>query len=438
MNQESFNEINFDGLIGPTHHYGGLSYGNIASKKHQGLPSNPKEAALQGLEKMKYLHDLKIPQAIMPPHERPHLKTLKAIGFEGTDEEILSQVSRDFYELFQSVSSSSAMWTANAATMTPSSDTFDHKVHFTPANLITNFHRSIETEFTSKILKKIFPDPKYFVHHDPLPRSLVFADEGAANHIRFQQGFHLFVYGRNGFNENLNEITKFPARQTLEASKAIARLHLIQEPKTLFLKQNKKAIDQGVFHNDVISTGNENLFFYHEDSFENCEIKLSEFIKKAHLKTILVQEKQISIQEAVNSYLFNSQIVTLPSGKMLLLAPMECQMNPKVHSYLNEIDKNLISEIHYIDLRQSMLNGGGPACLRFRVILNPKEQQATNASIFLNETLYQNLKAWIHKYYRDRLEIKDLQDKTLLNESRQALDALTKILNLGSIYDFQK
>ena len=137
-------EANFDGLVGPTHNYAGLSWGNVASKSNVSAVSNPKEAALQGLAKMKQLADRGYVQGVLPPHERPHLPTLRALGFSGNDADVLAQVLKKSPDLLAAVSSAAAMWTANAATVSPSADTRDRRVHFTPANLSAKFHRSIE------------------------------------------------------------------------------------------------------------------------------------------------------------------------------------------------------------------------------------------------------------------------------------------------------
>src|SRR3954469_13600147 len=127
-------EVNFDGLVGPTHNYAGLSYGNVASMKHKLSVSNPRQAALEGLEKMKFLASLGVKQAVLPPHERPHLQTLRRLGFSGSDADVLRTAQQRDPTLLAMVSSASTMWTANAATISPSADSEDHRAHFTPAN----------------------------------------------------------------------------------------------------------------------------------------------------------------------------------------------------------------------------------------------------------------------------------------------------------------
>ena len=194
-------EVNFDGIIGPTHNYAGLSFGNLASQKHGHTTSNPREAALQGLAKMKFLADLGVKQAVLPPQRRPDLGMLRRLGFGGSDADVLWNAWKQEPRLLAAAYSASSMWAANAATITPSMDAADGRLHFTPANLVTNFHRSIESFATGATLKAIFADKTAFVHHDPLPASSFLADEGAANHTRLcsthgTAGIELFVYGR--------------------------------------------------------------------------------------------------------------------------------------------------------------------------------------------------------------------------------------------------
>lgn len=445
-------EVNFDGIVGPTHNYSGLSYGNVASIKNQQSVSNPKQAALQGLEKMKFLKDLGVKQAVLPPQERPYLPALRTLGFQGSDHEVLSQAWKQVPEIVIACSSAASMWTANAATVSPSADSVDGLVHFTPANLSSKFHRSIEAETTSAILKAIFCSPAHFVHHPMLPAGNYFSDEGAANHTRFCQsptspGVQLFVYGRYAFKEHSIVSRLYPARQTFEASQAIARRHQLHPDRVVFAQQNPRAIDSGVFHNDVISVGHENLLFYHTSAFVVTDVVLEEIQRKVEAscqtKLILlpVSGKQVSLEDAVDTYLFNSQIVTLADKSMALIAPIECQQNHAVKLFLEELAKsrdNPIRTIHYLNLRESMNNGGGPACLRLRVALTEEELAIVNPQVFLTDDLYVRLKSWIERHYRDALEPEDLADPNLLDEGRQALNELTQILNLGSIYLFQK
>ncbi|WP_330924823.1 N-succinylarginine dihydrolase [Candidatus Sororendozoicomonas aggregata] len=442
-------EANFDGLVGPTHNYAGLSYGNVASSNNRSLTSNPKLAALQGLEKMKTMRNLGLVQGVLPPHERPAVNELRALGFSGSDADILTKAAKQAPKLLASCCSAATMWTANAATVSPSLDTADGKVHLTPANLSNKFHRAMEHKTTRQVLQAVFNSERYFTHHEALPGIPQFGDEGAANYTRFCTDYHrpgvaFFVYGDNGFssNERRPRPQRYPARQTREASEAIARQHQLACDRIVFAQQHPNVIDQGVFHNDVIAVGNKNLLFCHEHAFLH-QRQVYEQLREAHtdsaLSIVEVSDDQVSVSDAVSSYLFNSQLVTV-NGKNTLIVPSECDANEKVARYLRWLTEShhTIDAVRSFDLRQSMKNGGGPACLRLRVVLTDAELAAVNPGSIMSDSLYQRLVQWVNDHYRDRLTEKDLADPQLLMESRNALDELTAIMQLGSVYDFQR
>ncbi len=441
-------EVNFDGLVGPTHNYAGLSYGNVASQNNANAASSPKQAAKQGLQKMKALTELGMVQGVLAPQERPDISALRRLGFTGSDATVLEKAAKEAPVLFAACCSASSMWTANAATVSPGADTADGRIHFTPANLTNKFHRSLEPEVTGRILKAIFSDDKYFQHHKHLPENEHFGDEGAANHTRLcrnygESGIEIFVYGRYAFDSSKPAPKRYPARQTREACEAVARLHGLDNEQVVYIQQNPDVIDQGVFHNDVIAVGNQNVLFYHEQAFMDTQKALSEIRQKygeGDLHFIQVNTDQVSVNDAVRSYLFNTQILTLPNGEMAIIAPMECRENNSVYNYLSQLtEQNTpIKQVKYFDVKQSMQNGGGPACLRLRVAMTEAEVAAVNPNTLLNEGLYQRLNLWVDKHYRDSLTFADLADPQLLVESRTALDELTQIMKLGSVYPFQQ
>lgn len=442
-------EVNFDGLVGPTHNYGGLSYGNVASQSNSQQGSNPREAARQGLAKMKALMEMGFTQGVLAPQERPDVAALRRLGFAGSDAEVIVQAARDAMPLLVASCSASSMWVANAATVSPSADTADGRVHFTAANLNCKYHRSIEHPTTSRVLRSMFADETYFAHHEALPAVAQFGDEGAANHTRLcrdygEAGVEFFVYGRSAFDARLPAPQKYPARQTLEASQAVARLHGLSEEGVVFAQQNPAVIDQGVFHNDVIAVGNGELLFHHQDAFLDSDGVLAQLQAKlaargGQLQSICVPRTEVSVDDAVRTYLFNSQLLSRADGTMLLVVPEECRANPRVWTYLERLTARDagIAEVKVFDLKQSMRNGGGPACLRLRVALKPDELAAVNPGVILTPALYETLNDWVERHYRDRLVEADMADPQLLIECRTALDELTQILKLGSVYPFQ-
>ena len=444
-------EVNFDGLIGPTHHYGGLSPSNPASIAHGQSLSSPKEAALQGLGKMKRLHDMGLTQGVIPPQERPDLGALRRLGFGGGDAEVIAAAGRTDPALLASCWSASAMWAANAATISPSADTDDGKVHITPANLASHLHRSLEAEGTGRVLKAIFRDKSAFTHHPPLPARANFRDEGAANHLRIcrshgEAGVEMFVYGSESADPPSSVPRRHPARQSRGASSALARMHRLDPGLTVLAQQCPAAIDAGVFHNDVITVGNENFLLCHAGALAEGEKALDELKEKfsraagEDLIVIEILHERLSLAEAVETYLFNSQLVSLPDGGMALIAPSECEENNIAREILKEIEagENPIRSIEFVNIRQSMKNGGGPACLRLRVVLTEAELAGVLPSVLLTDFLYGELLRWIEKHYRERLSPEDLLDPELIDECRCALDELTRILDLGSFYPFQE
>lgn len=446
-------ELNMDGLVGPSHHYAGLSAGNIASTSNALSIANPAAAAHQGIAKMRFLHHLGLKQAVIPPHQRPNLHLLYQLGFSGTPTEQLNKAKRTDPRLLSACYSASSMWTANAATVSSSLDTHDKRTHFTAANLVSHLHRHQEADFSQYLLQRLFPDQRYVCHHSVLPRTVTTGDEGAANHSRLCENYHdagvnLFVYGKSALATNKQEQTPhhFPARQTLEASQAIARSHQLNPDSVVFACQNPAAIDQGVFHNDVIAVANESVLLVHQDAFLNQQDVLTELRRKAKfaIQIIEVNRQQFSVTDAVNSYLFNSQLITLPSTdgkkKMALVAPLECAQHQAIKTFIDELiadNNNPIAQVHYLDLKQSMRNGGGPACLRLRVPLNEDELSAMHQGVLMDDSLLTTLDKWVDHYYRSELHADDLADPNLLNECFSALDELTSILNLGPIYPFQ-
>lgn len=441
-------EMNFDGLIGSTHNYAGLSEGNLASTNNAKLVSHPRQAAKEGLAKMFRLHQLGLKQGVLLPQERLHMPTLRHLGFTGSDSEVIAKVSSSAPHLLAMCYSASSMWAANAATVSPSADTADGRVHFTPANLKSMFHRSIEAETTSRLLKVIFNNSACFAHHDALRGGVHFGDEGAANHNRLcsnygDQGVELFVYGRRDFGDSRRN-TDFPARQSLEASMAIARRHQLHEDKVVMARQSAKVIDAGGFHNDVVSVSNKNVLFMHELAFED-KADLIDGVTRAFqgqpLHFVQVPDRSVSLENAIQSYLFNSQLVNLPNSEdMTLILPMESRENPAVYNYLLDLieQDTPIKNLEFVDVRQSMRNGGGPACLRLRVVLTEQELARVNANFILDDQLFSRLNRWVDKHYRDELQASDLADPDLLDESRAALDELTQIMDIGSFYSFQR
>ncbi|MCA8886795.1 MAG: N-succinylarginine dihydrolase [Hyphomonadaceae bacterium] len=440
-------EINFDGLVGPTHNYAGLSEGNLASARNANMVARPREAALQGLAKMQRLRALGLSQGVLPPHERPNITWLRSLGFTGSDGEVWERAWRTEPTIARAALAASAMWAANAATISPSADCADGRLHATVANLQTMLHRVLEGEQTERTLRRLLPDEARFAVHPALLPHNALSDEGAANHMRMAAtagapGVEIFVYGRQASEAK----TGFPARQTMEACRAVARSHKLDASRAVFAKQAPQAIDAGAFHNDVVAVAHEHVLFHHEDAFADKAALYAEVRAKAQgFEPVFVEAPRgrVGLDDAVTSYLFNSQLVRLPGARSLtLVAPTEVRENNKTAAYVAEMiaqPNAAIEQVEYVEVRESMRNGGGPACLRLRIVMTPAERAAAAQGFFLDDALAAQLEAWVKKHYREALAPDDLGDPALVGETQAALDELTRILPLGGgFYPFQR
>ncbi|HEU0099868.1 MAG TPA: N-succinylarginine dihydrolase [Allosphingosinicella sp.] len=413
-------EINFDGIIGPSHNYSGLSLGNLASTGNKGSVSHPRAAALQGVDKMRHNLRLGLPQGFFLPHPRPDRAWLAALG-TGPEDVPPSLRPAAF--------SASAMWAANAATVSPAPDCADGRTHLTAANLDTMAHRSHEWPATLRQLRLAFADDRHFAVHAPIPGT--YGDEGAANHMRLAPshdapGVEVFVYGERGGD--------FPARQHPEASRAVARFHRLNPERTLFVCQSEEAVAAGAFHNDVVAVANENVLFTHEKAFEDRPAFYAELRRLLpEVEIVEVPEAAVPLADAIKSYLFNAQLVTLPDGGgMGLILPEEARETPNVWSWLQAMvaGNGPIRRLFVVDVRQSMANGGGPACLRLRVAADPA---AIDTRFLADEAKLDLMSDVIARSWPDRIAPDDLLDPVLWTRMEEARTALNAALGLAEL-----
>lgn len=413
----SVHEINFDGIVGPSHNYAGLSLGNIASANHKGNTSYPRAAALQGLEKMQANRALGLAQGFLLPLPRPNTALLDALAINETADPALTRAAW----------SASSMWTANAATVSPAADTVDGKCHLTPANLVTMLHRGQEWRDTQAQLKLAFGNEDHFTVHDAVPDS--FGDEGAANHMRFcdghgSKGVEAFVYGRPG--------GKFPARQHEQASRAVARLHGLDPEHTVFIEQNPVAIETGAFHNDVVSVANERVLFTHAEAFADQQGTYEAIRAKfPELQVVEVPSDAVSLEQAIKTYLFNSQLVTLPDGAMELISPLEAKTDDVLVWAESATGGNQpIRQIRFVDVRQSMANGGGPACLRLRVVADPAH---VDPRFLLDDAKAELVGNVISEYWPETIDTDEVGDASLAERVIVARHKLLEALELPEL-----
>lgn len=422
-------ELQLDGLVGPSHNYAGLSFGNIAATRNAGGTSAPRRAALQGLEKMRLVLSLGLPQGLLLPHLRPNSRWLRSLGFEGSDEAVLADCARADPGLLAAAMSASAMWTANAATVSPAADTADGLTHLTVANLVSMPHRSQEWPETLAQLRLAFADDRHFAVHWPIVPG--FGDEGAANHMRFApsheaEGVEAFVYG-------INRGGAFPARQHPRASQGVARSHGVKN--ALFLAQADRAIQAGAFHNDVVAVANGSVLFAHEAAFEDRGAALAELEARVP-GFVLVEapEAEVPLGDAISSYLFNAALVTVDDG-MALILPQEARETQSVWRWLQRVqqdDANPINHLHVRDLRESMRNGGGPACLRLRVPLSDAALAAVDPRFLLDEAKIDRLERLVEAHWPEAIAPSDLANPALWAHCRAAHAALLDALGISA------
>ena len=411
-------EVNFDGIIGPSHNYAGLSFGNLAAMRNAGDVSHPRAAALQGLDKMRANLALELVQGVFVPPPRPAREWLAALGttIEDADPDLAANAM-----------SASAMWAANAATVSPAPDTADGKCHLTVANLRTMPHRSHEWAATLKQMKMAFADPAFAVH-GPVPPA--FGDEGAANHMRLtvqhgDPGIELFVFGRTG--------GPYPARQHIEASKAIARTHGLDPARTLFVEQSEEAIAAGAFHNDVVAVANERVLFAHEKAFADREGTFAAITAlMPAVEIVEVPDAEVPLADAIKSYLFNAQLVTTPDGTATLIVPEEARETTSVWTWIERhlASNGAIRRVDVVDVRQSMANGGGPACLRLRVAC---DTATVDPRFLVDAAKLDRIARVVAAHWPEEIAAADLQQPGLVADIGRARRALLDTLELAQL-----
>ncbi len=418
-------EAQVDRIVGPTHHFGGLGVGNVASQHSEGHLSNPAAAAIQGLDKIRMVASVGVPQFVLPPHPRPDFRFLRSLGFTGTDADVLKRSADESPRLLSAAMSCSAMWTANAATVSAAVDNAGGKLTLSVANLVGSVHRAIEPQQTLADLRRCFPKARVV---PAIAGGAALRDEGAANHMRLgsqenRPGLHVFVYGDRQPEPNV-----YWPRQTLECCRAIARIHRLPPENTFYLKQNPAAIDAGAFHNDVVATSHHDMLIFHERAFLDAEETLVSIRRRYRmlynrkLKTIAVTENELSLQRAIATYLFNSQIVDSPDpGSPVIICPTQVEDDEDAESVLMRWKKQgIVGRYQFAELGQSMSGGGGPACLRLRVPVTERELSDTSTQSRWSQRRHDQLRQLIEKQYPDSLTLSDLANSDFVQQTQHA------------------
>jgi succinylarginine dihydrolase len=412
-------EINFDGIVGPSHNCAGLSLGNLAATRSAGATSRPRQAALEGIAKMRANIALGLCQGVFLPHPRPDRRWLRDLhtGYAAAPPHLKAQAL-----------SASPMWAANAATVSPAPDTADGRCHLTVANLQTMPHRSHEWPHTLAQLHLAFGHPAFAIH-GPVPSP--FGDEGAANHMRLAPshdapGVEVFVYGRTG--------GRYPARQHRDACEAVVRGHGLDPARTIFAEQAEAAIAAGAFHNDVVAVANERTLFAHEHAFAEPERLYADLRRLLpEIEIVEVPATEVSLAEAVSSYLFNAQLVSTDDGQTLIV-PAEAQETLSVRGWLGRhlAGNGPIRRVETVNVRESMANGGGPACLRLRVVADPA---TVDPRFLVDDAALDRIAAVVEAHWPETIPADAIGDAALIGRIEAAHRALLEALDLVGLID---
>jgi succinylarginine dihydrolase len=246
----------------------------------------------------------------------------------------------------------------------------------------------------------------------------------------------------------------FPARQNIEASKAIARRNLLDPDRTLFAEQSEKAIARlhrldpdrvifaeqsaeaiaaGAFHNDVVAVANERVLFAHEQAFADKTglVDAQERLVPG-FEYVEVAAAEVPLADAIRSYLFNAQLVTPPGGDPTLILPSEARETASVWRWVERhlAGNGPIRRVEVVDVRQSMANGGGPACLRLRVVADP---QAVDPRFLVDEARLDRIAEAVSEHWPAEIAIDQLQQPALIADIERARLALLDVLGLSEL-----
>jgi len=424
------------GLPGPSHFFGGLSPGNIASLAHAGQRSHPRAAAQQCVTLMRQVVALGRPVLLLPPLPRPDFNFLAACGFSGELREVVIRAHIEAPRLLQMAWSSAAMWTANLGTVAPGTDS-DGITRLVLANCAATAHRSREAELRLPQLQALFATVPRLRIEAAIPGLVALGDEGAANHTRLcvaaapgyagpATGVHLFVHGTAAGLSPERLPQHFPARQTLAASMAVARRLDIPAPLCLHARQHPSAIDAGAFHHDVIGVGDGHRLLLHQHALvDQDRVLLQLRMLVPGLEIAEISAEELSLTEAVGSYLFNSLLL----GDCLV-APQQCRTGKPAAVIERLLARGFIRQVDFVAVDESMANGGGPACLRLRLPLDTQQWAAVPAGMRMDPAQLDVLAAWIDRHYRSDVTLEDLADSDLPGEHACALADLSHLLAL--------
>jgi succinylarginine dihydrolase len=180
-----------------------------------------------------------------------------------------------------------------------------------------------------------------------------------------------------------------------------------------------------------VAVANEQLLFTHEQAFADKDAFYADLRAALPCVDIIeVPASAVSLSDAIKSYLFNAQLVTLPDGGMALILPTEARDTPSVWTWLEQMiaSNGPIRQLVPVDVRQSMANGGGPACLRLRVVADPAD---IDPRFLVDEAELDGIATIVSQYWPESIAPQDLSDTRLIARIEQSWLTLVDHLQLS-------
>ena len=89
-----------------------------------------------------------------------------------------------------------------------------------------------------------------------------------------------------------------------------------------------------------------------------------------------------------------------------------------------------IRRVEIVDVRQSMANGGGPACLRLRVVADPA---TIDPRLLVDDARLDRMADVVRRHWPAEIANDDLQAPALVRDIEAARNALLKELDLSEL-----
>jgi len=117
---------------------------------------------------------------------------------------------------------------------------------------------------------------------------------------------------------------------------------------------------------------------------------------------------------------------------MTLVVPSECQDNQPVWNWLQQMlaGNGPIRHVKVVDVRQSMANGGGPACLRLRVVADPA---TVDPRFMLDDAKAEAMEKVVAEFWPEQINPADIGSESLAATIRTARAQMLDLLGLTEL-----